>query len=257
MGSVFEDIVQEVATSLTEIGTQNVQAAFRGLGIKDPGVINQAITEITTYAKQRAAQMVGYQWVADALVSDPAAEMAITSLTRRGIGESVANVLEAFESGEIDSITTAAMSEQLMAHYAFSTERSGLIAQFESRHIANKGYLAAWKASGKINRKFNRLSPEHIGPDDCDSIEALGVVDIDANFNGFGFGPPWHVRCQCSVWACGHRRSGHRRGLPRRSGSRRKGHNITSKGAGYFRIGKGRVKFCVSVRSQTTASVLA
>ena len=196
----FEEIVGKVADALTEIGTQNVRSAFLGLGIKDPALINQAIAEVTKYARDRAAQMVGKQWLADVLVDDPQAEMAITSLTEKGIGEAVANVLEAYETGEIDAITTAAMSEELLAQYAFSQERAGVIAEFEGRRAAMRGFLSAWTAAG-ITGKMNILSIDHEGPCVCDDIEAYGVVDLDSDFGGEGFGPPWHPWCRC--WLVG------------------------------------------------------
>lgn len=198
----FEAIVEQVAKALTEIGEKNVRAALRGLDITDPAVLNQALNDIRQYARDRAAEMVGRKWVADLLVEDPGAEMAIDSLTQKGIADSIANVLEAYEGGEIDAITTASMSEELLAQYAFSGERAGRIAEFESRRVANLGFLHAWKASGVVTGKYSMLSPSHVIPDICDDIEAMGVVDVDDNFNGYGFGPPWHAGgCQCRLGA--------------------------------------------------------
>jgi len=198
----FEAIVEQVAKALAAIGEDNVKVALRGLDIKDPAVLNQALNEIRQYARDRAAEMVGRKWVADLLVDDPGAEMAINSLTQKGIADSVANVLEAYESGEIDAITTASMSEELLAQYAFSGERAERIADFESRRVANLGFLHAWKASGVITGKYSMLSPSHVIPDICDDIEALGVVDVDDNFQGYGFGPPWHPGgCMCVMGA--------------------------------------------------------
>ena len=198
----FEAIVEDVAKALTEIGTENVKAALRSLGIKDPGILNEAIAEVAKYSRDRAAQMVGKQWLANTLIDDPAAEMAITSLTQKGIADSVKNVLEAFTSGEIDELSTAAMTEELLSQYAFSADRAKLITAFESQRVANKGYLAAWTASGVVTGKYSVLSPNHDMPDVCDDIEAMGVVDVDSTFGGYGFGPPWHPGpCECRIVA--------------------------------------------------------
>lgn len=196
----FDEIVKSVSSALTHIGTENVKAAFRALGVKDPAVINEAIQEVSKYARDRAAQMIGKKWVADLLVDDPEAEMAITSLTQKGIGTAVANVFEAFESGEIDAITTAAMSEELLAQYAFSSERSGIIAEFEGRRAATKGFLSAWSATG-ITGKMVLLSPDHDHDDMCDDAESMGVVDLNSTFGGYGFGPPFHPSCLCALAA--------------------------------------------------------
>jgi hypothetical protein len=197
----FEAIVDEVAKALAEIGIENAKKALVGLGIKDPGILNEAITEVAKYARHRAADMVGMQWLDNTLLADPNAEMAITSLTQEGIRTAVANVLKAFEEGEIDSMDTAAMAQELLSQYAFSSKRSGVIADFEGRRAASKGFVSAWKAAG-ITGKMSVLSPLHDVPDVCEDIEAMGVVDVDSNFAGYGFGPPWHPGgCRCSLAA--------------------------------------------------------
>jgi hypothetical protein len=197
----FEAIVEQVAKALAEVGYDNAEAALRQLGIKDPAILNEAKAEIAKWAKDRAASMVGKQWLNGVLAADPEAHWPITDLTEEGIGKAVSNVLEAFTEGEIDEIDTARMTEELLSQYAFSSERSALIADNESRRAATKGHLAAWRASGVVTGKYVILSPEHEQPCACDEAESYGVVDLDSNFNGLGFGPAFHPRCLCVLGA--------------------------------------------------------
>lgn len=78
----------------------------------------------------------------------------------------------------------------------WSVNRSQVIARTEAASAYERGNLAAWRASGQVDRKEWLL-----GPDPCPLCQPLGgmVVGIDEAFADGVEHPPYHPQCTCAI----------------------------------------------------------
>lgn len=156
----------------------------------DGDALDQANEAAVAYAQDRSAEMVGKKWVDGELVDNPDAQWVITDATREFIR---ADVETAMTEGWSNDELAAALSE----NYAFSDARAENIARTETAKADVQGNLAAWRASGVVQRKQWLAAP-----DCCDECQELDgeVVDMDDQFpNGGGDGAPLHPQCRCDT----------------------------------------------------------
>jgi Phage Mu protein F like protein len=178
---------------LVHIVVDGSGAAIAQVGVElTSSIVDQVNEAAAEWAKERSASMVGMKYLADgSLVTNPAAEWAITESTRELLR---ADVTAAIEEG----LSTDDLAARLVESYAFSDDRAEMIARTEIANADIQGSLIGWKESGVVEGKELLLSSEHAEPDECDDAADMGVVDLDDDFGGLG-DPPYHPNCECDV----------------------------------------------------------
>lgn len=78
----------------------------------------------------------------------------------------------------------------------WSTSRAELVATTMSTACYERGNIAAWKASGEVDRKEWLVAPENACPE-CEALAGM-VVGIDEEFAPGVLHPPAHGRCRCA-----------------------------------------------------------
>ena len=125
------------------------------------------------YARTRSAELVS----------------EIAESTRRMIR---ANIVQALQDG----LSNDELAALLQRGYAFSRERSEMIARTETAFADVEGNLLAYEQSGVVASK-----KWITGAGCCDLCDELNgkVVPLKANFPGGRKGPPLHPNCRCDI----------------------------------------------------------
>lgn len=109
---------------------------------------------------------------------------------------------------EIRELVTVAMQEgatneelakSLGESFAFSPERSMMIARTETAFADERGTLQGWRASGEVEEKawLPDVDPCPV----CQANAAQGPIPVDAEFQSGDLSPPAHPNCECSMTA--------------------------------------------------------
>jgi HK97 family phage portal protein len=137
-------------------------------------MLEQVNEKAVVYAKERAAELV----------------TQITDSTRNMIQSSLATALE-------EGLTNDELANMLRDAYAFSDERSLMIARTELAFADIQGNLEGYKASGVVKGKQWSASQS----DYCEICEELDgvIVGLDEDFPGGVDAPPVHPNCACDI----------------------------------------------------------
>jgi DNA-binding transcriptional LysR family regulator len=116
--AAFDVLVNATPDELAAVMADSGKHAQIQLGIEDQeNLVNQVNADALTYAKARAAEMVGKKWVDGELIDNPNAEWVITDTTRDEIRYLVSQVI----SGDLKSTD---LPKALEDATAFSRERA-------------------------------------------------------------------------------------------------------------------------------------
>jgi SPP1 gp7 family putative phage head morphogenesis protein len=110
----------------------------------------------------------------------------ISDTTRELIRDNVADAVE-------QGASVKKLANLLQDNYAFSAERSELIAQTESSFAAIQGNLKGWQESGVVSGFNVILGSEHDVDDECDDAVEGGPYKLGDP------APPFHPHCVCDV----------------------------------------------------------
>lgn len=191
----FDDwahLIPDVEAILVDVLGAGHVAGFAQIGHTPlPAITDQVHEEAVTWAKARAAELVGMKVDGDQLIPNPDARWQITESTRASLRGDVVQALEEGWSNE-------RLASELAQAYAFSEDRADTIARTETAKADVEGNLEAYRSSGEVSGKQWILGSEHDGEDECDTAAAMGVVPLDDDFGGIG-DPPAHPRCVCDV----------------------------------------------------------
>ncbi len=161
--------------------------ALKAIGVVSDDEVEALLREGTqTWAKNRAAEMVGMKRVDGELVPNPNAKWQITEGTRewlRGITDQAIT-----EGWSADTFAKA-----VQENYAFSPDRADMISRTELARADIAGTVEGWKASGVVSAvKFLA------NPDCCDVCNEMDgqLFPVDS---GEEILP--HPRCECNVLA--------------------------------------------------------
>jgi SPP1 gp7 family putative phage head morphogenesis protein len=156
-------------------------------------VVNVVSRDAEAYARSRSAELVGRRRdELGRLVDNPNAEWAITESTRDGVRQYV-------ESAITDGWSNAKLAEELSTAYAFSKERSMVIARTETNMASNRGALNGYKASGVVSGVEWLTADDDRVSEECEANGDAGVLPVGAEFPSGDTAPPSHSNCRCSL----------------------------------------------------------
>lgn len=173
-----------------------VAVAGGGLALEqiDPGMVDEFGAGMRVRAEQwariRAAELVGMSRIGDFYVPNPDPHWAIDSATRDMLRIEIRRAIEAGDS-------TDKLARRLRNSYAFSDERSRMIARTEIANADSAGALIGWEESGVVDGKswLVDFDPCLI----CLGYQAVGVVPLDYQYAPGIFAPTAHPNCECTL----------------------------------------------------------
>lgn len=179
----IEDAITQVQAVLRKYAQERAEVAARmaaEAGRVDAGALDQMLVQ----ANERAIT-----W-ADAHAAELVTE--ITDVTREQIRDVVTQ-------GVASGASNDEIASTLEDAYAFSRERSMLIARTETSFAENRGTLEGWQATDLVTGKESLpdVDPCPI----CQANAAQGVIPIDTDFQSGQPGPPYHPNCECTLLA--------------------------------------------------------
>ena len=190
----FRDLYQ---AALNAQSADVVTQAAGDLDVNDSeldALIEEANAAAKASADQRSAEMIGMKVDADGdLVTDEAADMAISDSTRNMIAT---DVQEALSQG----MDADQLSQVLQENYAFSEARANVIAETELNNATTNATLSVWDSAGIAGKEWV-LSDSHVDEDECDDCADQGPIPISDTFVTGDMGPTAHPNCHCSLKA--------------------------------------------------------
>jgi hypothetical protein len=139
-----------------------------------------------SFARERAAEMVGMKWVDGKLITNPDARWVIDDMARQSIRDTVSR---AFEEG----LTPHQVSQAITEDKSFQPRRALNIARTELATAQDFGSLAYFKAAGVKGKKWSQYD----ACPTCQANAAQGAIPIDEAFQSGHQHAPAHPSCRC------------------------------------------------------------
>ena len=190
----FDDLVPELQDYLREIVREGVSAGAVQIRLNSEDATRLANDRAEAWAADRAAEMVGKQWVDGRLVDNPDAEWAISESTREMIRSAVADAID--EGWSNDKLADAIMESE-----GFDAARAEMIARTETAFADIQGNKAAYEAaidSGLSVRWQWVTAGDDLVSDECE-MNADEIREIGEEFPSGATEPPQHPNCRCDV----------------------------------------------------------
>jgi len=177
----YDQALTQTCTVITDLAKDGIGAGFVSLGID--------LSDATHLANPRAV----------AWAQDHAAELV------KGVSDTTKGALNSLiVKAEDEGWSVQRLASEIESSYAFSAERSQLIAHMEMRNADAAGNLIAWKAAkSTLGLKVRKRWIER-GNNVCDAcLENVraGAIDIDEEFPSGDEVSPAHPHCECDTQA--------------------------------------------------------
>jgi len=186
-------VTTDIAPDLSDVFKRAAVEAVDMVGADAEGIdINQMDERALSYAKDRAAEMVGKKVIDGELVDNGG--WSIEESTRDMLRSTVSQAVE--EGWSSDDLFNAILDSG-----TFSPERASLIAKTELGNAVEQGNLDGWKASGVVSGKQWLTADDDLVSDECNGNQDAGVVGIDEEFPSGDTAPLAHPFCRCTMIA--------------------------------------------------------
>lgn len=183
----WSPLAETTEPMIARIAISAGDAALDDLGLFDAATKAKVTAGALAYAHDRAAELVGKQWVGDTLIDNPDAGWSIPDATRTMIQSTVSDAIERGASND-------ELAKDIADSVAFSPERSKTIARTETAMADTQGNIAGWKASGVVAGKEWQASANCC--DECQEMDGE-IVGIDDDFPEGDV--PLHPNCECVI----------------------------------------------------------
>jgi len=204
--SDLQDLGPQLQRIYEELGRDGVMQALvqlKEIGYtptteEEASVIEQANSAAVTWARQRAATLVGRH-----INEDGEIEEAVRSEYQ--IEETTRSMLRSLITRALDEGTTPAdLAQQLSdasvaEDFPFSDARATTIARTETAFADVAGNMATYRSTGVVAGKRWITAGDDQVSEDCDANHEQGVVDLEDEFQGGVDAPPQHPNCRCDV----------------------------------------------------------
>lgn len=192
--SSFAVIASSVASDIEQIANEAGVEALARIGVETNNeLVNQVFDEAVTYAKGRAAYLVGKKMLDDGtIVDNPNSAYSIDEATRDSLRSTISGYLGQTEP-------SGSLAEAIENDFAFSEERAQLIAHTEIANANSAGSLAGYEraaASGLEVLKSWSVTDDQCC-DACEENEAAGPIALDKPFPSGDMAPLAHPHCRC------------------------------------------------------------
>jgi len=192
--SGLDALIDATPEYLDRIAADSGKQALATLGVFDQSdLVNQVNQFSLSFARQRAAEMVGKKWVDGELVDNPNADWVISDATRDELRDIIGDIY----SGDLNP---SDLQDTIQNAGAFSEDRAKLIARTELQNANAQGTLAGFKAARDTGIKvLKSWYPDETACEICLENADDGDIDLDSDFSSGDDAPPAHPACGCSI----------------------------------------------------------
>lgn len=145
-------------------------------------------SEAQSFARSRAAWLVGMKYEDGKLVENPDASYRISETCRSEIRAAVADAFE-------NHLTPNQLAEKIQAAHAFSPARALNIARTETAFAQGAGQVKYFEAAGVKKKRWT----DQDGCPICQANAAQGAIQMDKAFQSGDMHGPAHPSCRCTV----------------------------------------------------------
>lgn len=172
----FDDIEEELLSSIELVSTSAAVSAVKSLHINGKDALSLANTRAEEWAKHRAAE----------LVKD------LVDTTRDSLRSTIVRA-------EAEGMSNAELAKEIRDNYGFSRQRASTIARTETKSADSEGALEGWRSTGLKMKKEWVRSANDADCDICEANEQQGAIDLDDTFDSGDDTSPAHPNCECAV----------------------------------------------------------
>lgn len=185
---LFDDAAECLGAIAKQSGTQ----ALKQVEVTDKDITKFVDANAVTWAKKRAAEMVGKRWDGEHLIDNPNPRWAITDSTREYLRGTISSAVE-------EGWSPQKLAKEITSNEQIWEDRAKMIAQTELNAAHAEGNLIGWKESGVVAGKQSLClhSEDYAGDDPCPGNSDAGVIPIDELFPSGDNAPPFHPNCKC------------------------------------------------------------
>lgn len=185
-------LFDDAAKCLAMIARQSGAQALKQVEVTDKDITKFVDANAVTWAKERAAEMVGKKWDGEKLIENPNPRWAITESTRDYLRGTISSAVE-------EGWSPQKLAKEITSNEQIWEDRAKMIAQTELNAAHAEGNLIGWKESGVVKGKQSLClhDENYQGDDPCPGNSDAGVIGIDELFPSGDNGPPFHPNCKC------------------------------------------------------------
>lgn len=185
---LFDDAAECLAMVAKKSGAQ----ALKQVEITDKNITDFVDRNAVTWAKERAAEMVGKKWDGEKLVDNPNPRWAITESTREYLRGTISSAVE-------EGWSPQKLAKEITDDKQIWDSRAKMIAETELNAAHAEGNLIGWRESGVVKGKQSLClhDENYQGDDPCPGNADAGTIGIDELFPSGDDGPPFHPNCKC------------------------------------------------------------
>lgn len=189
--SSLDPIATQAQKELNDVAKQAGQYTFLQLSINDQGLVGTVNEFAASYARDRAAEMIGRKWVDGELVDNPNAEWVITDAIR----DEIKGLINDVENGDLD---VTDLRREIIDAAGFSRARAEMISRTEIMTANGQGSLESFKALDGDGLKVRKSwDADSEACEICQGNAKAGAIDLDDDFPSGDDAPPGHVNCEC------------------------------------------------------------
>lgn len=191
----FDDwaiLFDDASECLAMVAKKSGAKALKQVEVADKDITDFVDAHAVTWAKERAAEMIGKRFDGDKLVENPNPRWAITESTREYLKGSINSAVE-------EGWSPQKLAKEIGANEQIWDDRAKMIARTELNAAHAQGNVIGWRESGVVKGKQSLCihDENYQGDDPCPGNADAGVIGLDELFPSGDDAPPFHPNCKC------------------------------------------------------------
>jgi len=184
----------DAAECLDDIAKAGAYEALEQVKVSSEGITKLVDSDASSWAKERAAELVGKKVYGDQIVDNPNPRWAITESTRDYLRGAIGQAVD-------EGWSPQQLSASIRDDATIWKDRADMISRTELQFAHQNGHLIGWKGSGVVKGKRSLcLHDDNAdGTDPCVMNADAGVIGIDDAFPSGDDAPPFHPNCVCTL----------------------------------------------------------
>jgi SPP1 gp7 family putative phage head morphogenesis protein len=184
----WEGLVPDVSLILGAMATDGALQALSAVNSE----LSPTKGAASTWAENRAAEMIGKKIVNGELVDNPDAKWVISDTTREMIQSMIADATD-------QGVSTDELASILEDSFAFSSDRAEMIARTEIAMADSAGQMQGYVESGVVEGTEWTTAEDDAVDEECTMNADAGVIPLGELYPSGDEAPPAHPNCRCAL----------------------------------------------------------